>query len=225
MKTEMVDVFSPVELYLLLSPYKAKHLFGVPNRAIYQLKGEEVFEEGFQALQEKGIFDEDKKLSDFGGILIDSLFLYHQSEKYVRINQMMFGFSKEFSNEVFVLIEVEKAKQYRFIRMNKIFALKMLYEEFPLISREPKITELDLMKEKLSIADTKRVAEAGVEREYLSIEFFQTKESNYEQLLAILFEEKLIVIDVVKDEYTRMGQHYFLKKIFDEMGFPYKEGK
>ncbi len=136
---------------------------------------------------------------------------------------MMFAFSDAFSNEVFVLIEDEKEKQYRFIRMNKVFALQMLYEELPLIRREPLKDEMGLVKEKLSSEEMKRVAEAGTERHFLSIEFFPTKESGYEQWLAIEFEEKLIVIDVERDEYARVNQHYFLKKIFDEMGFPYKE--
>lgn len=95
MTVETIDVFSPVELYLLLSPIEAQHLFGVPDKLTFLLKGEDVFAEGFDRLKGKGILNDAGELTDGGGFLIDSLIEYYQSKKYVRMNQLMFAFQKK----------------------------------------------------------------------------------------------------------------------------------
>lgn len=133
MTVDTVDVFSPVELYLLLSPLETKYLFGIPDKLTFLLKGEDVFAEGFERLKSKGILTDTGELTDGGGFLIESLMEYHQSKKYVRMNQLMFAFSEKASNEVLVMIEVTSQKEYRFERMNKIYALAMIKDFFRLL--------------------------------------------------------------------------------------------
>lgn len=134
MTVSMVDTFTPVELYLLLAPFEVKHIFGIPDKITYLLKGEDVFAEGFEMLKNKGVLDGSGNLTDGGGFLIDSLVEYYQSTKYVRLNQLMFAFPKKTSNEVLVMIEIKPQKEYRFERMNKIHALAMMRELFPLLA-------------------------------------------------------------------------------------------
>lgn len=54
MTVETIDVFSPVELYLLLSPIEAQHLFGVPDKLTFLLKEKMFLLKGLTGSRVKG---------------------------------------------------------------------------------------------------------------------------------------------------------------------------
>ncbi|MBC2299791.1 DUF5081 family protein [Listeria welshimeri] len=230
MTVDTVDVFSPVELYLLLSPLETKYLFGIPDKLTFLLKGEDVFAEGFERLKSKGILTDTGELTDGGGFLIESLMEYHQSKKYVRMNQMMFAFSEKASNEVLVMIEVTSQKEYRFERMNKIYALAMIKDFFPLVNREPGERETEFLKEELTNEERKRAVAFEPEKNFISMEFFHMEEEPkeekndkyYKQYLAFEMEDKLMMVDVVNETYYRGSQYALMKLLFDELELPYK---
>lgn len=230
MTVDTVDVFSPVELYLLLSPLETKYLFGIPDKLTFLLKGEDVFAEGFERLKSKGILTDTSELTDGGGFLIESLMEYHQSKKYVRMNQMMFAFSEKASNEVLVMIEVTSQKEYRFERMNKIYALAMIKDFFPLVNREPGERETEFLKEELTNEERKRAVAFEPEKNFISMEFFHMEEEPkeekndkyYKQYLAFEMEDKLMMVDVVNETYYRGSQYALMKLLFDELELPYK---
>lgn len=226
-----MDTFTPVELYLLLAPFEVKHIFGIPDKMTYLLKGEDVFAEGFEMLKTKGILNDAGNLTDGGGFLIDSLVEYYESTKYVRLNQLMFAFPKKTSNEVLVMIEIKPQKEYRFERMNKIHALAMMRELFPIINREPGPKETEFLKEELTNEERKRASVFEPGTNFISMEFFHIEEtpqeaSNpafYKQYLSFEMENKLIMVDVVNEAYYQGSQYTLLKLLFDELAFPYKE--
>ncbi|MBC1981217.1 DUF5081 family protein [Listeria welshimeri] len=230
MTVDTVDVFSPVELYLLLSPLETKYLFGIPDKLTFLLKGEDVFAEGFERLKSKGILTDTGELTDGGGFLIESLMEYHQSKKYVRMNQLMFAFSEKASNEVLVMIEVTSQKEYRFERMNKIYALAMIKDFFPLVNREPGERETEFLKEELTNEERKRAVAFEPEKNFISMEFFhmeeepkeEKNEKYYKQYLAFEMEDKLMMVDVVNETYYRGSQYALMKLLFDELELPYK---
>lgn len=230
MTVDTVDVFSPVELYLLLSPLETKYLFGLPDKLTFLLKGEDVFAEGFERLKSKGILTDTGELTDGGGFLIESLMEYHQSKKYVRMNQLMFAFSEKASNEVLVMIEVTSQKEYRFERMNKIYALAMIKDFFPLVNREPGERETEFLKEELTNEERKRAVAFEPEKNFISMEFFHMEEEPkeekndkyYKQYLAFEMEDKLMMVDVVNEAYYRGSQYALMKLLFDELELPYK---
>ncbi|MBC1625492.1 DUF5081 family protein [Listeria welshimeri] len=230
MTVDTVDVFSPVELYLLLSPLETKYLFGIPDKLTFLLKGEDVFVEGFERLKSKGILTDTGELTDGGGFLIESLMEYHQSKKYVRMNQLMFAFSEKASNEVLVMIEVTSQKEYRFERMNKIYALAMIKDFFPLVNREPGERETEFLKEELTNEERKRAVAFEPEKNFISMEFFHMEEEPkeekndkyYKQYLAFEMEDKLMMVDVVNETYYRGSQYALMKLLFDELELPYK---
>ncbi|MBF2351452.1 DUF5081 family protein [Listeria welshimeri] len=230
MTVDTVDVFSPVELYLLLSPLETKYLFGIPDKLTFLLKGEDVFAEGFERLKSKGILTDTGELTDGGGFLIESLMEYHQSKKYVRMNQLMFAFSEKASNEVLVMIEVTSQKEYRFERMNKIYALAMIKDFFPHVNREPGERETEFLKEELTNEERKRAVAFEPEKNFISMEFFhmeeepkeEKNEKYYKQYLAFEMEDKLMMVDVVNETYYRGSQYALMKLLFDELELPYK---
>lgn len=72
------------------------------------------------------------------------------------MNQLMFAFPEKTPNELLVMIEITPQKEYRFERMNKIYALEMIKDFFPLIRREPGERETEFLKEELTNEERKR---------------------------------------------------------------------
>ncbi|MBC1487314.1 DUF5081 family protein [Listeria seeligeri] len=233
MTVETMDTFTPVELYLLLAPFEVKHIFGIPDKMTYLLKGEDVFAEGFEMLKTKGVINDTGNLTDGGGFLIDSLVEYYQSKKYIRLNQLMFAISEKTTNEIFVMIEIKPQKEYRFERMNKIHALAMIRELFPIISREPGPNETEFLKEELTNEERKRASVFEPGTNFISMEFFHVEEtpqeaSNpafYKQYLSFEMDNKLIMADIVNEAYYQGSQYALLKLLFDELELPYKGDK
>lgn len=131
------DTFTAVELYLLAAAFGGNVLFGLPEKEVFQLKGEEVFEEAHKHLIEKGILTSDGKITDGGAFVIRAIEYYHQSEKYVRINNLMFAFREQDVDELIVLLELEEKETYQLFIVSKALVLSMLGEKFPVVLREP----------------------------------------------------------------------------------------
>ncbi|MUK87588.1 DUF5081 family protein [Ornithinibacillus sp. L9] len=227
------DAFNVPELYLLAAAFGGNVLFGLPEKEIYQLKGEEVFEEAHNRLIEKQIITPDGKITKAGAIIIQAIEYYHQSKKYVRINNIMFAFSDHNDDELILLVELEEKSLYKLFVVSKAIVLKMLGEKFPIILREPQEEEKTFLKEELSNQDRHDTEQYDPGSSLINLEFFHldnqpqeaTNPSFYQQWLAFVKEEKLLMVDTVKRKYYHASQYWFLKVLFDEMEFPYKEAK
>lgn len=233
MRKESTDVFTVPELYLLAAAFGGNVLFGLPEKEIYQLKGDEVFKEAHQRLKEKGILSPDGKITKPGAIIIQAIEFYHQSEKYVRINNLMVAFREKENDEVIALVELEEQGHYQLRVISKALLLKMLSEHFPLVLREPKEKEKTFLKVELSNQERRETQEFEPEQTFMNLEFFHLKEeprskfnaNYYQQWLVFTKDEKLLMVDTVNKKYYHASQYWFLKVLFDEMDFPYKEAK
>ncbi|WP_099223944.1 DUF5081 family protein [Listeria costaricensis] len=233
MMTHARDTFSPAELYLLVAPFDLNHIFGVPDKMIYKLKGSEHFEAAYEELKQKNILTQEDTLTDGGGIVMETLRSYCQSSKYVRLNQLMFAFPKDADNEVIVLAEIKADQEYRIERLNKIYALALIRKLFPIIEREPLEDETSFMQRELTNAERRKALEIDPGKNFISMEFFHlekephetTNHEFYQQYLAFAMDEWLIQTDVMTEDYYRISQYALMKQLFDEMEFPYKEGK
>lgn len=229
---QIKDMFSVPELYLLAASFGGEVLFGLPEKQIYQLKGEEVFEEAHNKLIEKEILTREGKLTKGGAIIIRALEFYHQSRKYVRINNLMFAFREQNEDELIMLIEVEKGKLYRLYVISKAIVLKLLGDRFRFVLREPDKNEITFLKEELTHRERREV-ETYKPDLLMNFELFhlnhtsENKRANfvsaYEQWLIFTKKEKLIMVDTNRKKYYHTSQYWFLKVLFDEMEFPYKE--
>lgn len=227
------DVFTAPELYLLAAAFGGNVLFGLPEKEIFQLKGEDVFKEAHERLIDKGIITADGKITKNGAIIIQTVQFYHQSEKYVRINNLMFAFRKKESDELIVLVETEATGQYQLRVTSKSIILKMLSEHFPLIVREPEEKEKTFLKKELSNQERREIESFEPEQMFMNLEFFHLNEEHrdrfnwhyYQQWLIFTKDEKLIMVDTVNKRYYQASQYWFLKVLFGELDFPYKEAK
>jgi len=233
MMERSTDAFSAAELYLLAAAFGGNVLFGLPEKEVYQLKGEEVFKEAHNRLIEKKIITPDGKITKSGALVIQTLEFYHQSKKYVRINNLLFAFRARESDEVIVLVELEPPGHYQLRVTSKASLLKMLSEQFPVIVREPVEMEKAFLKKELSNQERRETESFEPEEMFLNLEFFHLNEEHkdrfnwhyYQQWLIFTKDEKLIMVDTVNKKYYHASQYWFLKVLFDEMDFPYKEAK
>jgi hypothetical protein len=232
MNDKATDTFTVPELYLLAAAFDGHVLFGLPEKEIYQLKGEEVFAEAHQQLVEKEIITSEGKLTDGGAIIVQAVEFYHQSNKYVRINNLMFAFRQEEEDELILLVEIEEQEKYKLLVLSKAIVLKVLGENFPVVFREPVEEEKTFLKVELSHEERNEIDQHELDH-LMNIEFFHLKEkhqdgfnpSYYQQWFIFEKENKLMMIDTVQKRYYHASQYWFLKLLFDEMEFPYKEAK
>lgn len=229
-----VDTFTVLELYLLAAAFGGDVLFGLPEKQIYQLKGEEVFAEAHRSLIEKGILTPNGKITNDGAIIIRAIEIYCQSEKYVRINNLMFAFQESEKDEVVVLVELaEQEERYQLRIISKAIVLQVLSANFPLIKREPDAKEKTFLMEELSNKERHETEDYEPESMFMNLEFFHLKEEPrdkfnshyYQQWLIFMKGDQLIMVDTVLKKYYHASQYWFLKVLFDEMDFPYKEAK
>ncbi|WP_040205551.1 DUF5081 family protein [Neobacillus jeddahensis] len=227
------DTFSVAELYLLAAAFGGTVLFGLPEKEVYQLQGEEVFKEAHDRLIEKEIITPDGKITKAGAMIIRVIEFYHQSEKYVRINNLLFAFRERDRDEVIILVELKEMGRYQLRVVSKASVLKMLSGQFPLIVREPGEKEKTFLKKELSHQERRETENFEPEEMFMNLEFFHLKEEHrdrfnwhyYQQWLIFTKDEKLIMVDTVNKKYYHASQYWFLKVLFDEMDFPYKEAK
>jgi hypothetical protein len=230
---QSTDTFSAAELYLLAAAFGGNVLFGLPEKEVFQLKGEEIFKEAHDRLIEKNIITPEGKITKSGALVIQTIEFYHQSKKYVRINNLLFAFRERESNEVIVLVELEKQGSYQLRVTSKASLLKMLSEQFPVVVREPVEIEKAFIKVELSHQERRETESYEPEEMFMNLEFFHLKEEHkdrfnwhyYQQWLIFTKNEKLIMVDTVNKKYYHASQYWFLKVLFDEMDFPYKEAK
>lgn len=230
MMMEGKKFFTAPELYLLASAFDGKDLFGLPEKQLYQLMGDEVFEEAQQRLIEKKILTSEGKITESGAVIIQVIESYYQSEKYVRINNLMFSFQRKNDEEVILLVELEDG-QYQLQMISKVLVLKNLSDQFPIILREPLERETTFLKEEVSNKERRELETFELEDMFMNLELFHLNEKPkdqfnpkyYQQWLVFTNGGKLIMVDTVNKKYYHASQYWFLKVLFDELDFPYKE--
>lgn len=228
-----LDLFTAPELYLLAAAFGGSVLFGLPEKETYQLQGQEVFKEAHKQLIHKGLLSPDGKMTRGGAMVIKAVEYYHKSKKYVRINNLMFAFREKEEDELILLIELEEEGKYQLKVMSKAIVLKLLMERFPLVMRKPAENEIHFLKRELSDVEREETKSFEPEPMFMNLELFHLTErpqvqSNpdfYQQWLIFTKEDQLIMADTVRKRYYQASQYWFMKVLFDEMDFPYKEEK
>lgn len=225
-----IDTFDVTELYLLAAAFDAEALFGLPDKKIFQLQGEEPWSQAHAKLINKGVFDKKGSLTKSGAVIIKTLYTYFFSQKYVRINNLMFAFREKEAEEVIILVETAD-KTYKLYVMAKPLVLKLLGEKVPLLNREPAEVEKNFLQRELSLEDKDAIKEIEVTNDIVNIELFHprvkpqinTNPNHYQQWLVLSKDKKLIMIDTTQQQYYQASQYWFMKVLFDALDFPYQQ--
>lgn len=231
MTNNITESFTVPELYLLGSAFGGNVIFGLPEKQIYQLKGEEIFADAYHRLIKKGILGSDGEITKGGSIIIRALEYYYRSEKYVRINNLMFAFPTHNEDELIMFVETKEQAIYKLFVISKALILKLLSDKFSIITREPEESEKHFLKQELTYEERREAEQLEPGNTLINLELFHLNEkhqelhfsSYYQQWLVFPKKEKLIMVDTVQRKYYHASQYWFLKLLFDEMEFPYKE--
>lgn len=223
-KVAREDVFHLYELYLLAEATGNTDLFGLPDPHIYALVEPTYLEEAKQAVQQKGILDEEGHITKGGFFVIKALSEYATSSKYVQINNLMIASSTSEPDERIVLTEVEEG-YYQMNVLEKHLVLKDLFESVPLIQREPLEEEKEFTVKKMRNRERRRIVGEEVGENALSLTVYdtQTTDTNEEQCAWLYFmeEDHLFMVNVEEEKYYRVSQYWFMKQLFDSLDIPY----
>ncbi|MFP7493408.1 DUF5081 family protein [Terribacillus saccharophilus] len=223
----MIDTFSTTELYLIASSFNAKGLYGLPDKKQFQLQGEKVFKEAHDRLIAKGFLTENGAFTNEGAFLVEVVWHYVVSKKYVQCNNLMFAFGEADADNVVMLIEMEEQTSYQVHLLEKPLALQLLTKEFAVMRREPLADEKEFLMKELPAEEAAYIEKLGIPNDCLILDIVhkadkpQTKASFWSWVV-IIYEEKLIMFDLSKGSFHRTSQYYFMKMIFDAMDFPYR---
>lgn len=226
MKKQVKDAFHVSELLLLSSAFHAHGLFGLPDKQTFQLKGKRLFTDIYKDLIQKEVLSPKGKITPGGAYVIKALEYYYHSKKYVRIHNLMIAFREKKEEEVIVLMELDK-EQYRLLVMSKLKLLKLLMNRFPVLLREPDEAEKAFHKRELNKEETAKVKQHDIDDTVFNFEYFYIAHndvSDYGQWFAFEHDNQLMMIETEKQSYYYYSQYRFLKKLFDKLDFPYKEG-
>lgn len=264
MKTE--ETFHVTELFLLAAAFDGEMIFGLPDKKAYQLMGDEIFKEANDQLIEKGILTPEGKMTKGGFYAVRALELYYNSKKYVRIQNMMFGFQEKDEDELIMLMEMEEGTYYRLYMISKALVLTLLSDRFPFILREPQEDEKEFLQKEVSSAMKEKLVQFEPGDDFMNLEFFHLQEEQrvresqgfnfrgedkttptseksvaqesseieaeeplyqlniaYEQWFVFPKGDQLFMVDPMENNYYRASQYWFLKMLFEQMDFPYKE--
>lgn len=217
------DTFTVGELYLLAESLGVNIVFGLPDKATQQLVNPDFLEEATAPLTKKGIISEDLHLTKGGFLIAKALKSYIFSEEYVRINNLMVGFSSD-KVQLFVLVEVKEGELYKLLVFDKLSFLRELYTDFPLIQREPKAIDQDYTKKKLRNAQKRVLKHEKIPSQLFNLEIFKLTDPPREtsdQWLFFEHDQSLIGIEVSENTYYEFSQYYFMKQVFDALHLPY----
>ena len=212
------DMFNASELYLLARAFDAETIVGLPDKRIFQLLGNDIFEAAYRRLANKGFFTEQGKLTENGYVVIKALQQYCQSDKYVRINQATFAFRKDAKEELIILYEpLDGSEKYKLLMFSKDIAMGWLNFSFPFIAKEPKEDPGDFVKKPLLHREKHELDD--FEPEYiLDIESFDLDNKKPKQRW-LIFEkdEKLISVNTEGWKYYYASQKWLKKMLLNEL--------
>ena len=226
-----IDTFSTAELYLMANAFGGEVLFGLPDKKLYQLKGEAVFAEAQQRLIEKEIVTSEGKLTDGGAYVIRALEVYHQSKKFVRINNLMFAFQERVSDNLIMLIELEEGQTYRLHVISKSIALRLLAEWFPFILRDSPGKATTFLRKELTEKERQVLEQFKPKEPIFNFESFQTEEdllthktmTKHIQWLVFLQDDQLVMVHLHENKYYYVSPYWFLHQLFEALEFSHVE--
>jgi hypothetical protein len=221
------DVFHLYELYLMAEATGNDTIFGLPDKSVYAITDPHYLDAAKEAIQEKGILNEEGHISDGGFFVIKAIQEYATSRKYVQINNLMIAFSESEPDELIVLTEIENQSYYQIKVMDKILVLKDLFDSVAIVQREPLADEKEFTLKKLRNRERRSILEEEIEENVLSLAVFDTEtvqtDTKFAQWLYFMEEDKLCTVNVEEEAYYRVSQYWLMKELFDSLEIPYPQ--
>lgn len=221
--------FSVSELFLLAEACGTSSVFGLPDKKVQLLLNSTMMQDAGETLQEKGILSEEETLTEGGYYVLSALNSYINSSQYTRINNCMVGFLPDDQENLVLLVEVEANKKYQLKIIDKLVLLKNLFDESPLLQREPLEDETEFILKKMRNSQRRIAEKLELKTNLLNIETFKGelyKEEvdsveYHEQWLMYQDQGELYAVDFNEPKYYRASQYWLMKFVFDSLAIPY----
>lgn len=224
--------FHPQELYLLAAAADCKEIFGLADQKVFQLLGKN-FKYAEDRLKEKKLFKKDGDITRQAAVVIEVLKMYSQSKKYVQIYNLTFAFLEKSSSNIIILKEVKKNEEYSIHMVNKLIALKLIFEKYSTLKREALEDEKSFLNieltpneiEELTPTEPWKDATVFVFYGFNDLKTKDIRKASKHTMVTFEREEKLFTIDFESKKFFRTSQQFLVKKIFDEFDMPYEEAE
>lgn len=223
---EREDYFSIFELYFLLDAFQGKLLMGLPRREELTISSEAIWTEAKEALQVKGLVDEEGHLTQSGFVITEVLREYCSGHSLTILNNAYIMWSEETNRSILI---VDTLQGYQLLTLSPLGLLAFLQDKLPLLLREPSCDEASFLTKELSL--TRELETALSQDDVLVLHHYPLKamsESKHQkehlsQLLVTAYEGQLLVYDVQKAELCQYSQYYFLERLYRWLSIPFRE--
>ena len=210
------ETFSIHELHYLIGAFDGELIPGLPTLDDIVTASELVWTIAKEALEKKGLVNEDGSLTKSGFVIVETLREYCLGTALIILNNFYFMQCRD-SN--FSILIIDTGQGYQLVKISPMSRLLLLQDKLSLVRRIPLEDEVDFLTERRQLTsdiETALASDKALMIQYYPLE--QMSETRHSVLLAAsyLFVEEggeLLGFDVNQEELYRFSQYYFLERV------------
>lgn len=220
------ETFSIYELHYLIGAFDGELMPGLPTLDDIVTTSELVWTIAKEALEKKGLVNEDGSITKAGFVIVETLREYCLGRTLVILNNFYFMHCRD-SN--FSILIIDTGQGYQLAKISPMSRLLLLQDKLSLVTRIPLEDEVDFLTERRQL--TSAIETASASDKALMIQYYpleQMCETRHAALLtaSYLFVEEggeLLGFDVNQEELYRFSQYYFLERLYSWLAIPFRE--
>ncbi len=220
------ETFSIHELHYLIGAFDGELIPGLPTLDDIVTASELVWTIAKEALEKKGLVNEDGSLTKSGFVIVETLREYCLGTALIILNNFYFMQCRD-SN--FSILIIDTGQGYQLAKISPMSRLLLLQDKLSLVTRIPLEDEVDFLTERRQL--TSDIETALASDRVLMVQYYpleQMCETRHVALLpaSYLFVEEegeLLGFDVNQEKLYRFSQYYFLERLYSWLAIPFRE--
>lgn len=220
------ETFSIYELHYLIGAFDGELMPGLPTLNDIVTASELVWTIAKEALEKKGLVNEDGSLTKSGFTIVETLREYCLGTTLVILNNFYFMHCRDSS---FSILIIDTGQGYQLAKISPMSRLLLLQDKLSLVTRISLEDEVDFLTKRRQL--TSDIETALASDRVLMVQYYpleQMCETRHAALLtsSYLFVEEggeLLGFDVNQEELYRFSQYYFLERLYSWLSIPFRE--
>ena len=220
------ETFSIHELHYLIGSFDGELIPGLPTLDDIVTASELVWTIAKEALEKKGLVNEDGSLTKSGFTIVETLREYCLGTTLIILNNFYFMHCRD---SAFSILIIDTGQGYQLAKISPMSRLLLLQDKLSLVTRIPLEDEVDFLTERRQL--TSDIETALASDRVLMVQYYpleQMCETRHAALLtaSYLFVEEggeLLGFDVNQEELYRFSQYYFLERLYSWLSIPFRE--
>ena len=220
------EIFSIHELHYLIGAFDGELMPGLPTLDDIVTASELVWTIAKEALEKKGLVNEDGSLTKSGFTIVEALREYCLGITLVILNNFYFMHCRDSD---FSILIIDTGQGYQLAKISPMSRLLLLQDKLSLVTRISLEDEVDFLTERRQL--TSDIETALASDQVLMVQYYpleQMCETRHAALLSAsyLFVEEggeLLGFDVNQEELYRFSQYYFLERLYNWLSIPFRE--